>query len=100
MTKNDIANFRMGYDECRQVIQNDLRKALNADDLRIAIVEILRTLEADAETDRWRNIQEEFPGITKEEYEAELAESAKYIKEKYYSKAGYRKPRLVKNDIT
>ena len=101
MTKNDIANFRAGYDECRQIIQYDLRKALNADDLRVAITEILHTLDADAEADHWRNIHEEFAGITKEDYQAELLESFNHIREKFYSKAGYIKPRLIKkNDNT
>lgn len=98
MTKNEIAYFRIGYGECRQVIIGSLREALDANDLRATITDMIQNLENDAEADHWRNIQEDFPGISREEYKAASEESCNQIKEQFYSEAGYLKPRLIKNN--
>jgi hypothetical protein len=46
--------------------------------------------------DHWDQIQKECPGITREEYMAELEADIQLIKETFYSKNGFLKPRLVR----
>lgn len=96
MTDKSIEDFNFGYRECRRVMIFDLRKVLKLEDGQIeAIRELLERLEDDEEADHWKSIQEEFPGITREQYEAELEESAAYIRERYYTKDGLLRLRIV-----
>ena len=46
--------------------------------------------------EHWAQIQAEFPGMTKEEYEAGLAADFELIRKTFYSEKGFMKPRLVR----
>jgi len=98
MTKDEISMFRSGYDECRQVIIRNLKTILgkcSGKGVKAKLCALICQLEADAEREHWKQIQEEFPGITPEEYESEMNATFDLIREKYYSEHGYLKPRLV-----
>ena len=96
MNQNDIDNIGFGYDQCRDVVLSVLRKILSKRGLRVALEEFIEKLEDDKEREHGEQIQKEQPGITLEEYEAQLEKDFKLIREKYYSKQGYLKPRLVR----
>ena len=89
----------MGYDECRSVILGDLRRIIgqNTDaDIKAKLVKLIADLDGDIERQHWETIQEEFPGITREEYKAECDASMEQILKTHYSKHGYLKPRLIR----
>ena len=98
MTDEQIEFFRMGYWECRTVVLVALRKACTKKRGRGAALEkLLAELDADEKRDVWASVQAEFPGITREQYEAELEASAQAIRETFYSPAGFLRPRLVRD---
>jgi hypothetical protein len=99
MTESEIAEFRFGYHECRAVILADLKEIVvkkTAADLRAALAKLIFDLDADIEREHWDAIQKEFPGMTRDEYEAECEANAEQICKTYYSEHGYLKPRLVR----
>jgi len=97
MDEREIAAYRSGYDECRQIMIGDLRKISKLKcRQRDALNELLAGLVRDAEEDHWRCVQEEFPGITREEYEQSMNETVQAIHEKYYNKDGRLKLRLIR----
>jgi hypothetical protein len=97
MNQNEIDIFKFGYSECRDVLMRELRTILTMPNPKVALKKLIEELESDAERAHWELIQKEQPGITHEEYEAELEEFGREIRERYYSKAGYLKPRLVRH---
>lgn len=97
MTKAEIAAYRDGYNEHRNIVKRELQNLLSLKaGHKNVLAAYLCKLEEEMEADHWRCIQEEFPGITRKEYEASFDETEKLIRAKYYSKNGYLKPRLVK----
>lgn len=84
MTKEQTEFFRRGYEEYRNIIINRLRDVNSERDLSILISQLRSEIAADL----WRKVQEEQPGITHEEYEAQLNEALRIAKEKHYSKLG------------
>ncbi len=59
---------------------------------------LFNELRLETEEYHWKSIQREFPGITREEYEADLEVSIQEIRKKYYSEKDYLKPRLIKRN--
>lgn len=99
MNERELREFGEGYWECREVILSRLKTVLSADgDLRKPLESLIQVLEDDRDRGQWESVQREFPGITREEYEAGLDETAETIRRLYYSEAGFRKPRLVRNE--
>ena len=98
MTEQQIADFGNGYWECRAVIMGRLKEILKKRfGLRSSIKKLFVELEIAEAEDHWKTIQKEQPGITREEYQFQLDEDMKLIREKFYTKDGYLKPRLVRN---
>jgi len=97
MNEEQLDCFVFGYDECRGVIRMQLEKILaQKAGHRIALKNFLNKLEKEEERDHWDQIQKEFPGITREEYESEMNECVEAIRQKYYSEKGFLKPRLAR----
>ena len=98
MNREQIDFYRSGYWECRQIIIQRLKSVLARKiGLRSALTATLKQLECEADEDHWRTIQDECPGITREQYAAGLVADAKAIRDEFYTKAGFLKPRLVRN---
>ena len=95
--QNEIDYYKFGYNECRNIVIGTLREILSNPDPIVVLKQFIEELEDDKEREHWAQIQREQPGITREEYEAQLEEFSKELREIYYSKAGFLKPRLVKN---
>lgn len=99
MTEDQIDAYRSGYWECRRVILGRLREVFDDPiDCRDALGDAIERLEADEEKEHWESVQREVPGITRDEYEAELEADGKAIREAFYSPAGLLKPRIVRAD--
>ena len=99
MDEINITFFKSGYDECRAVILEELKELIEKIPPKILkhkIQLLTDKLEDDAEEEHWKAIQEEFPGITREAYEAELDTFVKEVRKTYYSEKGILKPRLVR----
>jgi hypothetical protein len=97
MTKDQISAYQSGYRDCRDVTTSRLREIIKQSaGQQAAVVSLIAELEGDAADELWQGIQEECPGITRAEYEAELDESAKAIRTKYYNSKGHLKLRLVR----
>ncbi len=61
-----------------------MRKLLKkAADCRVAVVDLVGSLETDHERQHWESVQREFSGITQEEYEAELEASPNDIRKEF-----------------
>jgi hypothetical protein len=87
MNKDQIANFSWGYNECQMLILGYLREILKLKTgQRKAVEVLLKKQEAEFEANHWRCIQEECPGITREEYEAGLEAGAQAIRESVLKK--------------
>jgi hypothetical protein len=98
MTETEKELFGEGYNECKRLFLHELRKIAELPTgHKAAVREYVANLEKEMAEEHWASIQKEFPGITREQYEAELEPSIKVIRETYYSENGYLKPRLVKN---
>ena len=96
MTKEEKALYSARYFDARDVIIHRVREVFS---LPNAVTELIADLEEERRADVWRSVQEECPGITPEEYEAELDAGAGRIKRTFYSEKGYAKPRLVRSDL-
>ncbi len=97
MTKEQISFFRAGYWEARHIAIGDIKRiAALKKGHRKELLRLADELEADERREHWESIQEEFPGITEEKYEEELADSMLLIHETFYQKNGLIKLRLVK----
>lgn len=98
MNEDQISHFRFGYDECARVILFELREILKLKSGHCAAIKkLLTNWEKNMADQHWKDVQNEFPGITREEYDADLENTAQTIRKEYYSKHGYLKPRLVRN---
>lgn len=100
MNKSEKDAFDFGYSEARGVVLSQLKEILREDSdgeiVKLQLELLIHELELDIEKANWRAIQEEFPGITEEEYEAEQEASADEIRKTYFSENGFLKPRLVR----
>jgi|GEM_PF-3966692 len=86
MIDENAQSFRNGYFEARSVFQGRIEKTLKQrTGHKNALSQLYLEVEAEIAADIWRDVQEEFPGMTREEYEADLEESARLIKAKYYN---------------
>ena len=94
MYDNEIAHFRMGYGECREILDDS-----SSAEIRTRLENLIFQLEEGITAEYREQIQTECAGLTQEEYERECDEPAQMIRETYYSKNGFLKPRLVKSDI-
>jgi hypothetical protein len=93
-----IDSYRAGYWECRNVISYQLRKMLEAGDASPSgVADFIEELENNRRKEAWELIQEEHPGITEDRYEADLKADCETIKNTYYSRHGFLKPRLVRD---
>jgi hypothetical protein len=105
MTDTDISNFRAGYNEARSIAMGRIKEIVSLPNGHLAALKcLIKKLEKEEWEDHWRTIQEESPGITVEEYEADLDRTAELIREEYYQKNGLIKLRLLEsprgNDVT
>lgn len=99
MNEEMIEWFREGYNECRMVIIKKLREILDFHEGDVSeISNLIYRLEEDQERELSESIQKEFPGITPDEYEAELSSDIEMIYGKYYRKDGTLKMRLVRGE--
>lgn len=100
MNESEKDAIRFGYSEARDVILYQLKEILREDSngevVKLQLEILIHELELDIEKANWRAIQEEFPGITEEEYEAQMEASAVEIRKTYFSENGFLKPRLVR----
>lgn len=98
MTKEQISFFRAGYWEARSIAIGDIKRiAALKRGHRQELLQLADELEVDEKREHWESIQEEFPGITEEQYEKELDDSMLLIRETFYQKKGLIKLRLVKS---
>lgn len=87
MTKEEMNSFRDGYDEARHIAIGWMKKIASLESGHLEELKILiADLEEEERQDHWRAIQEEFPGITEEQYQAELDRSMEQIRRRYYRK--------------
>lgn len=97
MTKEQISFFREGYWEARRIAIGDVKRIAGLKKgHRQELLKLADELEADEKREHWDSIQEEFPGMTREQYKNELDRAAELIREKFYQKNGLIKLRLVK----
>lgn len=98
MTETEKELFSEGYKECKWLLFHQLRKiAERSTGHKATLREYVANLENELNDEHWKSVQIEFPGMTREQYEVELETSAQMIREKYYSKNGFLKPRLVRS---
>lgn len=98
MTPGELAEFKFGYDECRRVFIGDLKEILSSKkNPKKALENLIGQMEQEEATEHWEQIQKDYPGMTREEYELESEKSADVVRKKYYNENGYLKPRLVRN---
>jgi hypothetical protein len=92
--------FNFGYNECRSIVIDDIKKILEMKSgQRAALKALLNELEEAEEANFWFFIQKDFPGMTREEYDAEMEKGSQMIRETFFSKEGYLKPWLVRRSI-
>ena len=98
MTKDELAQFRHGYWEARLAVRLRLQEIIDETSGHKEILrELIQELADEEAKEAWESVQEEFPGISRAEYEESLNETAQFIKETYFSPKGVPKPRLVRN---
>lgn len=97
MTKHELDFYKAGYTDARDIFMGRLRSILNLKKgQKEKIAELLKEMEKQEEEYHWEAIQEEFPGITKKEYEEMCERSFEEIRTKFFHKSGYPKLRLVR----
>lgn len=98
MTKEEISFYQWGYDECRNILIGKIKSILERKSgYRMELESLFSELTQARDKGHWETIQKEQPGITRAEYEAQLEELGKKIREAYFSKEGFLKPRLMWN---
>jgi hypothetical protein len=87
MTEGEMNSFWDGYNEARHLAIDWMKKITSLKKGHLRELKLLvRELEEEERQDHWRAIQKEFPGITEEQYLAELDSSMEQIRERYYRK--------------
>lgn len=98
MNKEQLSFYKSGYWDARVVAIGDLRRiATLRRGLREELLKLADELEEDERHEHWESIQEESPGITEEQYQAELDASMDQIRNDFFQKNGLIKLRLVKS---
>jgi hypothetical protein len=89
MNSEQIVWYKDGYRECREVIIHRLKALIypSVDPVK-AVESLLASLIQESNDDRWAEIQNEFPSITKEQYLALWNQDLDHIKKKYYDSNG------------
>lgn len=105
MTKEQISFFRAGYWEARGITIHELKRIVKIKwGYKKEIQKFIDELEADERREYWESVQDECPGITKEQYELELEAEMQLIREEFFQKNGMSKLRLLrspaKSDVT
>jgi len=87
-----VIGFRSGYTEYRWLALSYLRElAALPSGHKEAINDLIVRMKIEEDEEVWQSVQEEFPGMTREQYEAELEQSFNMIKAKHYDVNGKRK---------
>lgn len=97
MTKEQIDSFRAGYTECRWITIFEIKKILtHKTGIRRLLLSFINELEEDECREAWESAQEEFPGITEEQYQESLRETSRLTSEMHHSQIRRKNIRLLK----